>query len=297
MKFLNFSIPPMPHYTISGINHCSPGYRHLNRQHFQWFDLLVVREGCLYINEEDRSFAVRAGEALILRPECHHYGTEGCHEVTSYYWLHFQSFGSWCESSAPAAYSADSGSGQDKSGELSSSVCSHQGTFNLALPQFTTLLQPSRMEELLAQLEHLKATAHLDSVRFKQQMLFQEILQQLSASMHPERSASLSTACAEQAASFLRAHYREEITTAMLGDSLNFHPVYIARCMNKEYGCSPMEYLQRYRIEQSKLMLMQTSFPISRIAEEVGFNQAPYFSSSFMKQEGISPRQYRQRFS
>ncbi|MNE95133.1 Bifunctional transcriptional activator/DNA repair enzyme AdaA [compost metagenome] len=83
----------------------------------------------------------------------------------------------------------------------------------------------------------------------------------------------------------------------MLGDCLNFHPVYIARCMNREYGCSPMEYLLRYRIEQSKLLLMQTSFPISRIAEEVGFNQAPYFSSSFMKLEGISPRQYRQRFS
>jgi AraC-like DNA-binding protein len=295
MNLLNFSIPPVPHYTISGINYCGPGYRHLNRQHFKWFDLLFVREGCLYIREDERSFAVRAGNALILRPECHHYGSEGCQEDTSYYWLHFQTTGSWSESSAPAAPSTDIS--RDESGEQPSSVCSYKEAFTLSVPQFTTLLQPARMEELLAQLEQLKATAHLDSVRFKQQMLFQEILQQLSASMSPERSASQSTACAEQAASFLRSHYREEITTAMLGDSLNFHPVYIARCMNKEYGCSPMEYLLRYRIEQSKLLLMQTSFPISRIAEEVGFNQAPYFSSSFMKQEGLSPRQYRQRFS
>jgi AraC-like DNA-binding protein len=67
--------------------------------------------------------------------------------------------------------------------------------------------------------------------------------------------------------------------------------------MKKEYGQSPMDYLLRYRIEQSKLMLMQTDYSIARIAEEVGFNQAPYFSSCFLKVEGLSPRQYRQRFS
>lgn len=293
MSLLQFSSPPLPHYIISGLTYFPPDYRHLNRQHIQVFDLLVVREGCLYIGEEDRNYEVHAGEALILRPDCHHFGTEGCREESSYYWLHFQTSGSWSAVTAPSAALSE----QDTAEESTNSALFDVRTFSLWLSQYMTLLQPARMEDLLAQLELLKVNAHLDSIRFKQQMLFQEILQQLSASMHRERPASQSTACAEQAASFLRAHYREEITTGMLGDSLNFHPVYIARCMNREYSCSPMEYLLRYRIEQSKLLLMQTSFPISRIAEEVGFNQAPYFSSSFMKLEGISPRQYRQRFS
>ncbi len=293
MSLLQFSSPPLPHYIISGLTYFPPGFRHVNRQNIQVFDLLVVREGCLYLGEEDRNYEVHAGEALILRPDCHHFGTEGCREESSYYWLHFQTSGSWCAMSAPSAALSE----QDTPDESAHSALFDVRTFSLWLSQYMTLLQPARMEELLAQLELLKVNAHLDSIRFKQQMLFQAILQQLSASVHRERPASQSTACAEQAASFLRAHYREEITTGMLGDSLNFHPVYIARCMNREYGCSPMEYLLRYRIEQSKLLLMQTSFPISRIAEEVGFNQAPYFSSSFMKLEGISPRQYRQRFS
>lgn len=67
--------------------------------------------------------------------------------------------------------------------------------------------------------------------------------------------------------------------------------------MKKEYGCAPMEYLLHYRIQQSKLLLMQTSYTIARIAEEVGFNQAPYFSSSFIRIEGTTPREFRQRFS
>lgn len=119
---------------------------------------------------------------------------------------------------------------------------------------------------------------------------------QLSASLESDRSTP-SIACAEQAAAYLRSHYREKITAHDLGESLNFHPVYVARCMNKEYGVSPMDYLLHYRIEQSKLLLMQTDFTIARVAEEVGFNQAPYFSSCFLKIEGISPRQYRNRFS
>ncbi|QSF44440.1 AraC family transcriptional regulator [Paenibacillus tianjinensis] len=293
MSLLQFSSPPLPHYIISGIMNYSQGFRHVNRHNIKVFDLLVVREGCLYVGEEDRTYEVRAGEALILRPDCHHYGTADCREDGSHYWLHFQTPGPWCSASCHAEAPRE----LDTTEESAHYNLYNARTFSFRLSQYMTLLQPARMEELLAQLELLKVNAHLDGIRFKQQMLFQEVLLQLSASVHRERPASQSTACAEQAASFLRAHYREEITTGMLGDCLNFHPVYIARCMNREYGCSPMEYLLRYRIEQSKLLLMQTSFPIARIAEEVGFNQAPYFSSSFMKLEGISPRQYRQRFS
>lgn len=293
MNPLSFRIPPLPHYIASGFNQYQPGYQHPNRQHIKVFDLLVVRQGCLYIGEEEQRFEVNAGDALILRPDCHHFGTEGCREETAYHWLHFQSFQD-APSLPPSIF--DSGNPNETVGGLPPSFF-NISSFNLALPQFVTLLQPAKADILMTELEQLQATAHLESVRFRQQILFQDLLQLLSASMTSGHHSSQSTVCAEQAASYLRAHYREEVTTAMLGDSLNFHPVYIARCMNKEYGCSPMEYLLRYRIQQSKLLLMQTSFPIARIAEEVGFNQAPYFSSSFMKLEGLSPRQYRQRFS
>lgn len=293
MNPLVFRIPPLPHYIASGFNRCQPGYQHRSRQRIKVFDLLIVQQGCLYIGEEEQRFTVKAGDALILRPDSHHFGTSGCKEETAYYWLHFQTF------HAPLALaSADTDPDHaDASAEELPASFFNISSFHLELPQFINLLQPDKAYAVLDGLEQLQATAHLEAVRFKQQLLFQNLLELLAASVHPEQRSSQSTVCAEQAASYLRANYREEITTAMLGDSLNFHPVYIARCMNKEYGCSPMEYLLRYRIGQSKLLLMQTSFPIARIAAEVGFNQASYFSSSFLKLEGVSPREYRQRFS
>lgn len=102
MSLLQFSSPPLPHYIISGLTHFPQGFRHVNRHNINVFDLLVVREGCLYLGEEDRKYEVQAGEALILRPDCHHYGTADCREDGSYYWLHFQTPGPWCSASCHA---------------------------------------------------------------------------------------------------------------------------------------------------------------------------------------------------
>jgi AraC-like DNA-binding protein len=291
MHLLEFTVPPLLHYVASGYTECAIGDRHVSRRNIQVFDLLVVKRGCLYIGEEKRRYEISAGSSLILRPDGYHYSTEGCKEPTGYYWLHFQTTGSWeATSKVPPNRQPEPYDNWAESQQFD------VRKFPVGLPQFSNLPQPGKLEDILEQIIALGPEAHLSSSQFKQQVLFQEVVRLLSANIERDRSTP-ATACAEQAAAYLRSHYRDEITARTLGESLNFHPVYIARCMNKEYGHSPMDYLLRYRIEQSKLLLMQTDYTIARIAEEVGFNQAPYFSSCFLKTEGISPRQYRQRFS
>lgn len=293
MHMLQFTVPPLPYYISSGYMNNGLNTRHVSRSNIEVFDLLVVQTGCLFVGEEDREYEVTEGSALILKPDSYHYGTKGCKEVTSYYWLHFQTTGSW--SASDTLLSAPRSEINDEK------ICEQQNyyklkTFQIQVPQFVRLLQPGKMLEVLHQLGQLNQNAHLTGVKWKQQVLFQNIMEQLSASNEVD-SSTPSAVCAEQAAAYLRRHYQEEITAQGLGENLNFHPVYIARCMQKEYGCSPMEYLLQCRIEQAKLMLLQTDRTISRIAEEVGFNQAAYFTSCFSKNEGISPRKYRQRFS
>ncbi len=293
MNILNFTVPPLLYYIVSGFHTFSPGHYHMSRHNTRVFDLLVVKQGCLYMSEGGLPFQVKAGQALLLRPDSHHFSTDSCKESTSYYWLHFQTVGDW-------NMTEDTTARLEKDNvKIENSLQSDEfdiRPFSLRLPQYTTLLQPSKMEELLSQLNQLVPNSHLSDTPFQQQLLFLEVIQQLSASLSHERP-SPSKICAEQAASYLRSHFREHITAQQLGESLSFHPVYIARCMKKEYGCAPMEYLLHYRIQQSKLLLMQTSYTIARIAEEVGFNQAPYFSSSFIRIEGTTPREFRQRFS
>jgi len=289
VDLLQFTLPPLPHYIASGFMIGEVGDRHVSRRGIGIFDLLFVRKGCLSIGEEDRTYAVTADSFLILRPDCYHYGAEGCAERTEYFWLHFHAAGSWSAQADALSAGAAEGPDDDPPGFAAR-------PFPLLLPQFARAHQPRKLEELLLQLVKLEPGAHQAAVRLKEQALFLEAVQLLAASADPHR-LSPATACAEKAAAYLRSHYRSDITAKELGERLNFHPVYIARCMRQEYGCAPMEYLLRYRIEQSKRLLLQTDHPIARIAEEVGFHQPPYFSYRFAKLEGMSPRRYRERFS
>jgi YesN/AraC family two-component response regulator len=292
MPLFQLTVPPMPHYLIGGYVRPQLSFKHPSRKNIQVFDLLIVNKGCLYMSEEDQHFELAAGHALILRPDSYHYSTLACQEETNYYWLHFQTTGRWSFTEAETSFSP-----LEAANDLYSPLKEFTNqTFTIQLPQFTKLLQPLKIYAILQQLNLMNQNNHLSDIRWKQQMLFQELLQQLSASME-RHSLSPSKACAEQAALYLRQHYREHITAQVLGKHANFHPVYIARCMQKEFNCSPSEYLLRFRIEQAKHQLMQTDLPIALIAEEVGFNHAAYFTSCFTKCEGISPRQYRQRFS
>jgi YesN/AraC family two-component response regulator len=292
MTIIHLTIPPLPHYIIGGYTVAPSGRKHPSRRNIEVFDLLVVTRGCLYMGEEEQHYEVRAGHSLILRPDAHHYATLACQEQTTYYWIHFQTTGTWSVSDQ-AAVPEQAEPSKEKA--LSASFYTTQ-TFTKQLPQFAKLLQPSKLDSLLRQLVQLNMNDHIPSVKWKQQLVFQEVIEQLSASMEMQ-GPSPSALCAEQAASYLREHYRENITAQELGESINFHPVYIARCMQKEFGCAPFDYLMRFRIERAKLLLLQTDLPVARIGEEVGFNHAAYFTSCFAKYESISPRKYRQRFS
>ncbi|NBD27540.1 helix-turn-helix domain-containing protein [Paenibacillus glycinis] len=293
MSMLQFTVPPLPHYMLCGPSFYAPGGRHVSRRNVGVFDLLVVREGCLYMGEEDRTFEVGEGCALILRPDSYHYGTKGCDVHTSYYWLHFQTTGSWSVTDDELPRHGVEPYDEKRTQALWS-YATH--TFQIQVPQFARLLHPGKVDELIGQLIQLNQSFYSGSAKWNQQALFQDVLRQLSASMAKEESTP-AAACADLAAAYMRKHYRESVTAQELGDRLNFHPVYIARCMQRIYGCTPMEYLLHHRIEQAKLMLLQTDHTVARIAEEVGFNQAAYFTSCFTRAEGISPRKYRQRFS
>ncbi|MCM3782583.1 AraC family transcriptional regulator [Neobacillus mesonae] len=284
MTILHFSVPPLPEYIISGICNAPIAGKHPNRKNIGIFDLLVVTSGQLDVIENGKDYEIKSGMYLILRPDAHHYGSRECSNDTSYYWLHFQISGGW--STDPSLLEKAS----NDSSELQLMVPTY---FTLNIPQFGTLPNMDKAEELLRTLSGLVQHGNIQSL-WKQQLVFQELIEQLAATLEPPVSSPAS-ACAKKAAAYLRRHYREEFKAQTMGEQINFHPVYIARCMQKEFNCSPVEYLLHYRIEQAKLLLLQTDLTISRVAEEVGFNQAAYFTSCFTKQEGVSPRQFRKR--
>lgn len=315
MSAILFEALPLPHYIRSGYSLAGPGRKHPERRQIGEFDLIVVKKGGMYIGEEGRAFEVSEGHALLLRPDRHHYPTEGCREQTSSFWLHFQTQGEW--RSLPEGAVEEEGAGRtdgdgpvEVGGRGSGGVTAGVGvaiggrgdsgfrvpSIELRIPQFVRLADAAGMYGLLHKLVQLERDSHLDEVRWQQQMMFQEVLRLLAVSGKAISPKSPSVQAAERAASYLRLRYREPVTAEEMGDAISFHPVYIARCMKLHYGCAPMVYLMRYRLEQAKRLLLQTDLPIRQIAEEVGFREAAYFTVCFRKEEGCTPRAYRRQY-
>lgn len=61
-------------------------------------------------------------------------------------------------------------------------------------------------------------------------------------------------------------------------------------------GLSPLQYVQTLRLEEAKQMLETTSESVEGIANQVGYEDASFFSRLFRRQVGITPAQYRRRF-
>jgi transcriptional regulator GlxA family with amidase domain len=61
-------------------------------------------------------------------------------------------------------------------------------------------------------------------------------------------------------------------------------------------GMAPLEYVHTLRLEEAKHMLEAGEEPVEAIANEVGYEDAAFFSRLFRRKVGLTPVQYRRRF-
>lgn len=61
-------------------------------------------------------------------------------------------------------------------------------------------------------------------------------------------------------------------------------------------GMSPLEYVHALRLEEAKQMLEAADLSIEAIANEVGYEDASFFSRLFRRKVNLTPAQYRRRF-
>jgi len=68
---------------------------------------------------------------------------------------------------------------------------------------------------------------------------------------------------------------------------------YFCRLFKEYSGVTPQEYVLRIKIERAKIALKETSFSVSEIAEQCGFQDSSYFSRIFKKKTGLTPMNFR----
>ena len=96
---------------------------------------------------------------------------------------------------------------------------------------------------------------------------------------------------------WLDENYAEDFSLAWLAEQNAMSPRTLIRRFKSATGESPLAYLQTVRIEVAKKMLEMSAQTIAEITQNVGYEDVSSFSKMFKRRVGLSPREYRGRFS
>jgi len=92
---------------------------------------------------------------------------------------------------------------------------------------------------------------------------------------------------------YMNRNYQDKISIEKLAAIARMSERNFQRVFTRIYRVSPMQYLMKVRLEKSRDLLKNTSWEISKVAQESGFQENSYFSLQFKKAFNISPRRYR----
>ncbi len=94
---------------------------------------------------------------------------------------------------------------------------------------------------------------------------------------------------------YINDHLHDRITVKEIASELEMNTSYLSELFSKETGFSVSAYIRNQKLNAAKHLLAYSEYSCTDIAEYLGFSGESHFSALFTKQEGVSPREYRNR--
>lgn len=89
----------------------------------------------------------------------------------------------------------------------------------------------------------------------------------------------------------------EKLSVKSLADAVFLTPTYLSALFKKETGKNISECIVEVRLEKSKEYLRNSKLKLFEVAKLVGYNDSNYYAKAFKKVEGITPSEYREKYS
>ncbi|SDD58590.1 AraC-type DNA-binding protein [Paenibacillus sp. UNCCL117] len=284
IEIVELSIPPLPQFLTAGRAVWKPGMQHFSRC-FEVYDLLLVSSGTMYMTEENRAYEVKAGESLLLEPGKLHTGHKPTEEPTEIYWVHFKHNRPLRRlpgiQSIPWHDLVNRGSDHDLTPPRQS----------LFLPKYGPVAMHGLIP-LLEQILQLRDSLTMEHA-IQLQLALNGLLAKLQDGLKGRRSESRSYLLSEQVKSYLRERLDAPFRAAQLSERLHFDFDYLARCLKKHTGLSPIQYQQLLRVEEAKRLLAHSGLTVTEIGAAVGIPDCNYFVRLFRRTVGMAPGAYR----
>ena len=101
----------------------------------------------------------------------------------------------------------------------------------------------------------------------------------------------------DKATLYFNEHYSEEISIEEYAQNNHFSVSWFIRSFKHCTGSTPMQYILSKRIYNAEILLHDSTYNVTEIAEIVGYDNPLYFSRIFKKVKGVSPSEYRKNIN
>lgn len=101
----------------------------------------------------------------------------------------------------------------------------------------------------------------------------------------------------KQILQYIQQNYSSPLSISHLAQTFHLSESYFMSMFQKQVGCGATEYLIQVRLRHACKQLRETDTTIATVAYGCGFSNLSNFNRLFKRSTGVTPREYRQRFS
>lgn len=131
---------------------------------------------------------------------------------------------------------------------------------------------------------------------FRLKSLFSDIFSSMLANgrYHVEKQESVKESdTSKNLFSYVHQHYADDLSLEHLASLSHYSKSYVIKLFKKNTGQTPIEYINRYRLDQAKSFLQNPKNSILDVSLMSGFQNVGYFIRIFKAHFGMTPGVYR----
>jgi len=108
-----------------------------------------------------------------------------------------------------------------------------------------------------------------------------------------ERQKSSLSQPIEKAKRYLKDNFNTQVSLAEIADYACLSQQYLSELFKKETGTTISDFLRDYRVSIAKTYIRDGRYRVTEIAGMVGYSDARYFSKTFKRTVGVTPKEFR----
>lgn len=278
-----WEFPKPPETGMSTYVYDAPRNRYLRTMPFH--HLLLVTAGSIQYESDEQTYTAGEGQLIHLVPyRRHRIRSNG--EPFRYAWIHYRLFVPERHRSLPPTF-------QDTHVAVGSADALAETSLDLPVhcaPEPFRQAMIGIVGECFAQ-----EPGYLTAARGHLQILLAALVRESMPAERPLKTLSRDP-LVDRALVYMHEHFADSLLVEQIAGVVNLSVGYFVSRFREATGFSPVEYLIRIRVDQSKRLLQTSAYSLTDIAAMCGFNSLAYYSRVFHHSEGCSPSVYRRRF-